>query len=90
MKKTEARELVQCCVWRVLTEDGKWLFQELIGGPKAAKDNDEIRNAIKDEIEFLRKRALNRREGVYGRYRDFVERVYETRVDCRLVPGEAR
>lgn len=26
----------------------------------------------------------------FGRYRDEVERVYETRIDCNVEPGEAR
>ena len=40
--------------------------------------NVEINN--EDRIALLR--ALGFRKGVWGRYRDLVERVYETRVDC--------
>ena len=86
LTKSEARRLVRICVWEFLDGEGNWIFAPLLD----KRDSPTVREAIEEEIAFLRKRALSNDEGAYGRYRDFVEHVYETRIDAKCGPGGAR
>lgn len=50
----------------------------------------ERRGVLLDKWEVVRVFALLEQEKRWGRYRNTVERVYETRIDCPCGPGEAR
>ena len=84
ISNAEARRFVRINVLEFLEDESDWVCQQLLAR-RPAEAQGAIRDAIEAEIEFYRKRAAKNKEGVYGRYRDFLERVYETRIDCKPV-----